>query len=116
MVDCIIIGSGVAGISSALTLQSNKKSFLLFGNAGLSEKISKAERIKNYPGLSNVTGEEFVSALCNQLSEAGISIIEEKVSGVYALGEKFGVNFILSVSCDESELDESLKSKVIVSL
>lgn len=91
MVDCIIIGSGVAGISSALTLQANKKSFLLFGNAGLSEKISKAERIKNYPGLSNVTGEEFVSALCKQLSDAGISIIEEKVSGVYALGEKFGV-------------------------
>ena len=42
--------------------------------------------------------------------------ITDVVNRLDVLGEKFGVNFILSVSCDESELDESLKSKVIVSL
>ena len=30
MVDCIIVGSGVAGISAALTLQANRKSFMIF--------------------------------------------------------------------------------------
>ena len=63
MVDCIIVGSGPAGISAALTLQANGKSFLLFGSASLSEKIEKAEKIVNYPGLSCVTGKEFLSAL-----------------------------------------------------
>jgi len=91
MVDCIIIGSGVAGISAALTLKANGKTALIFGSKALSEKIEKAELIQNYPGLSNVTGKGFVAALKEQLKDAKIEIIEEKVSGVYAMKEKFAV-------------------------
>ena len=89
MLDCIIVGSGVAGISAALTLQANRKSFLIFGNENLSEKIEKAEKIHNYPGLSDVSGKAFVGALQGQLSDAEIEIKTEKVAGVYALNEKF---------------------------
>ena len=91
MVDCIIVGSGVAGISAALTLQANRKSFLIFGSKNLSDKIGKAEKIHNYPGLSDVSGKEFVAALQGQLSDAEIEVKEEKVAGVYALNEKFTV-------------------------
>ena len=91
MLDCIIIGSGVAGISAALTLQANRKSFLIFGSKSLSEKIEKAEKIHNYPGLSDVSGKDFVKALQTQLSDAQIEVKEEKVAGVYALKEKFAV-------------------------
>ena len=91
MLDCIIIGSGIAGISAALTLQANGKTFQIFGVPTLSDKIAKAELIRNYPGLSNVTGKDFVFALQTQLQEANISITQEKVSGVYALKEKFAV-------------------------
>ena len=91
VVDCIIIGSGMAGISAALTLQANRKSFLIFGSAELSDKIAKAEKIHNYPGFSDVSGAELVSALKAQLKAADIAIVEEKVTGVYALKEKFAV-------------------------
>ncbi len=91
MLDCIIVGSGLAGISAALTLQSNRKEFLLFGSPSLSEKIEKAEKIHNYPGLSDVSGKEFCAALKAQLDEAKIEIKNEKVAGVYALKEKFSV-------------------------
>ena len=91
MLDCIIVGSGPAGISAALTLKANGKSFMLFGSPNLSEKISKAELIRNYPGLSNVTGENFATALKAQLAEAEIEVKNEKVAGVYALKEKFSV-------------------------
>jgi len=91
MLDCIIVGSGVAGISAALTLQSNQKSFLLFGSWSISEKVSKAEKIHNYPGLSDVSGVEFCEALKTQLKEAKIDVKEEKVAGVYALKDKFTV-------------------------
>lgn len=91
MKDCIIIGSGVAGISAALTLKATGKDFSMFGSTKLSRKISAAEMIRNYPGLSKVTGEAFCVALQNQLREEGIPIIEEKVTGVYALKEKFSV-------------------------
>ena len=92
MQDCIIIGSGPAGISAALTLWANGKSFMLFGRADLSDKITKAELIRNYPGLSLVTGQTFCEALQAQLSEAKIAVTEEKVLGVYALNGKFGVS------------------------
>ncbi len=89
MLDCIIVGSGVAGISSALTLQSNGKSFLLFGSKNLSEKIEKAEKIHNYPGLSDISGKEFCEAIKSQISDAEIEVKTEKVGGVYALNDKF---------------------------
>ena len=91
MFDCIIIGSGVAGISAALTLKANGKNFAVFGSKNLSEKIEKAELIRNYAGLSNVSGKAFLSALQSQLGEMEIPVIEEKVSNVYALSGKFGV-------------------------
>ena len=91
MTDCIIIGSGVAGISAALTLQANRKSFMIFGSVELSEKIKKAETVHNYPGLADINGQAFVEVLQAQLSKAEIAIKEEKVSGVYALNGKFGV-------------------------
>ena len=91
MTECIIIGSGTAGISAALTLKANGKDFMLLGSPSLSEKIEKAESIRNYPGLSSVTGKAFVAALQAQLSDMKIEITEEKAIGVYALNGKFGV-------------------------
>ena len=91
MLDCIIVGSGIAGISAALTLKANGKNFMLLGSPDLSVKISRAECIRNYPGLSSVTGREFTRALKKQLAEAEISVTDERVSGVYAMGVKFAV-------------------------
>lgn len=91
MLDCIIIGSGPAGISAALTLKANGKSFVLLGSSSLSEKIEKAELIRNYPGLCDVTGKAFCEALRAQLATLEIAVTEEKVLGMYALNEKFGV-------------------------
>ena len=91
MLDCIIIGSGTAGVSAALTLKANAKSFLMFGRPWLSEKIAKAERIRNYPGLADISGEQFVEALQGQLAHEEISIEAQRVSGIYPLQNKFGV-------------------------
>lgn len=91
MTDCIIIGSGVAGVSAALTLKANGRTFELLGSAALSEKITKAEMIRNYAGLPNITGADFCKALQHQLAQAEISVKEERAMGVYALNGKFGV-------------------------
>ncbi len=89
MKDCIIIGSGVAGISAALTLQANGKSFLLVGSPDLSEKIEKAESIRNYPAFLGESGKRFAEDLKAQLKGAGIEVFDEKIGGVYALKDKF---------------------------
>ena len=92
MLDCLIIGSGPAGVSAALTLKANGKSFVLFGSEDLSEKIVKAERIENYPGLSSVSGRAFCDALKEQLTGAGIQIETKRVTGVYAMKDSVSVS------------------------
>ncbi len=89
MVDCIVIGAGLAGISAALTLQANGNSVQVLSAKSVSEKIKKAERIHNYPGLPDITGEAFFEALEGQMQGAGIRITPFQVSGVYPLGDKF---------------------------
>lgn len=91
MYDCAIIGTGAAGVSAALTLKALKRNFLLIGNPQLSAKIRKAERIKNYPGLSDVSGEQLQSAFLSQLENEQIAVTVGKVTGVYDLGGKFGI-------------------------
>ena len=105
MLDCIIIGAGPAGISAALTLKANGKTFALLGSAQLSSKIYKAEEIRNYPGLSRVTGQAFQKALQEQLAQEEIAVIEQKATGVYAMKEKYAVTL---------ESGELLESKSII--
>ena len=42
--------------------------------------------------------------------------LDDVVAKLEAVSEKFGVDFVLSVSVDEHELSETVKPKVIVSL
>lgn len=105
MLDCIIIGAGPAGISAALTLKANGKTFALVGSLQLSSKIYKADEIRNYPGLSRVKGIDFQKALQAQLAEEEISIIEQKATGVYEMNGKY------VVTLDGGEM---LESKAII--
>ena len=89
--DCAIIGTGPAGMSAALTLKAMNKSFIWFGSKQMSPKIRKAEMISNYPGLSNVSGEEMVAAFQNQIRHLGIEITEKTVTGVYHMGQYYGI-------------------------
>ena len=69
--DMAIIGTGPAGISAALTAAVRRLNFLLIGSGKLSEKISRAERIENYPGLPSVSGEAMAAVFRQQLTDAG---------------------------------------------
>ena len=89
--DVAVIGTGPAGLSAAITLKIRNKEILLLGNAGLSAKISKAQLIRNYPGLPDITGEDLAKNLKDQIDSLGIQITEESVSTVYAMGEMFSI-------------------------
>ncbi len=91
MLDCIIIGSGVAGISAALTLKANGKNFLLLGSKELSLKISRAEQINNYPAFLGGSGEELCAVLKKQLEREEIEVTEGRATGVYAMKDKYVV-------------------------
>ncbi len=99
MWDIAVIGSGAAGVSAALTLQALGKNFIWFGNKQLSEKIRKAEKIKNYPGLTAVSGAEMAEAFVRQLEAEGIEITQKTVTGVY----KMKTHYILA--CDKENFE-----------
>lgn len=89
MLDCLVIGTGPAGISASLTLKANGVNFALVGKKELSDKIRKAEKISNYPGLAGISGEDFTKALQEQLASENIPVEEERVVGVYAMNGSF---------------------------
>lgn len=86
-----IIGTGPAGVSAAITAKLRGKRVLLLGPAALSDKITKAHRILNYPGLPGVTGPQLRDALARHLAEMDIPITEARVNAIYAMGDYFAV-------------------------
>ena len=91
MYDTIIIGTGPAGISAALTLKQLNINFLWIGSKNLSYKINSAEKIRNYPGLNQVSGKDMKEAFIKQINDMNIEITEAQVTGVYDLTSHYAV-------------------------
>ena len=89
MYDIAIIGSGPAGISCALNLKALGKNFIWFSSRASSKKVERAELIKNYPGLPDITGAELAWTFQNHIDAMNIKIREEVVTGVYDTGDNF---------------------------
>lgn len=89
--DCIIIGSGPAGLSAAMNLKTYNKTFLWFGNKDLSPKVEKAELVTNYPGLPNITGKELQKAFLQHKESLGLEITDKIVSNIYNMGGYYNV-------------------------
>ena len=91
MYDSIIIGTGPAGLSAALNLKTYKKSFVWFGSKNLSDKVQKAEKITNYPGFPELTGQELFAHFEEHIQSAELEITEKTVTNVMAAGNYYMV-------------------------
>ncbi len=89
--DIIIVGTGPAGVSAAITATIRKKKILLMGSSRLSSKVEKAHEILNYPGLPAVSGPDLQKALLGHLESMNIAITDEKVTLIYPMGDFFAV-------------------------
>ncbi|MCL2675791.1 MAG: FAD-dependent oxidoreductase, partial [Firmicutes bacterium] len=89
--DIIVIGAGTAGMTAALYALRAGKSVMLLESENFGGQISYTPRIENYPGIKQVSGSEFSSALFDQVT---------------ALGAKFDLARVDKVSASSS-LDDS---------
>ena len=79
MYDIIIVGAGPAGLTAALyALRANKKVLVLEAKS-YGGQIINANKIENYPGLPNVSGFDYATALYNQVKDFGGEIKFETV-------------------------------------
>ena len=89
--DAVIVGTGPAGVSAALTLKANDKNFLWIGSKNLSGKVAKAERIANYPGLPMVSGAKMNEIFQKQSKELEIGILDRMVNSVIEFGDHYAL-------------------------
>ncbi len=89
--DIAIIGTGPGGVSAAITAAIRNKKVLLLGSREMSEKMTRAEKILNYPGLPAVKGSDLAEAMRKQLDGLGIGITEKRVAAIYAMGDYFAI-------------------------
>ena len=89
--DVAVIGTGPAGLSAALNLKIRDKSFIWLGSRALSDKVSKAECISNYPGFINASGEELVSAFRKQVDAMGLEITEQMVNSIMSVSGHYAL-------------------------
>ena len=90
-VDIAIVGSGPAGLSAALNAKIRNKSFIVFGNNNLSNKVTKASKINNYLGFYGVTGKDLAEKFKEHINSMDIKITEERVNNIYAMGDYFAL-------------------------
>ncbi len=82
MYDVAIVGTGVAGASAALNLQLHQKTIVWFGSGKVGGKLSKAERIANYPGIPMIGGAELASRLQTQIEQANLTPTDRMVTNI----------------------------------
>ena len=89
--DAAIIGTGPGGVSAAITLKIRNKNVILLGSGALSAKMTRAEKILNYPGLPGISGQELAERMRAHLDSLDIRVTEERIGTVYAMGSYFAL-------------------------
>lgn len=75
MNDIIILGSGPAGLASAVAARGRNKSVLVIGNRWQDSPLAKAERVDNFLGLPGRTGLEMLEEFHSHAEAAGVEFV-----------------------------------------
>ena len=79
MYDIIILGAGVAGLTSAIYALRQGKKVLVLEKNSFGGQIINAQDIENYPGTNHILGYELSLNIYNQAKELGMEYKQEEV-------------------------------------
>ena len=82
MYDIIVIGAGPAGLTAALYALRASKSVLVIEQSTFGGQVTFSPKIENYPGIPEMSGNEFADKLLDQVLSMGAEVEMEKVTGI----------------------------------
>lgn len=87
--DILIIGSGPAAWSCALTARQRGLTVTVAAAESATGWLAKAERIDNYPGMPQVSGQEMLRVFRQQALQAGATVISALARQVMPAGDGY---------------------------
>lgn len=91
MVDVIVVGAGVAGMTAALNCLRNGMSVTVLEEDTFGGQIALSPRVENFPTVMASKGSDLADSLFNQITEHGATVELEKVLKVEKNGKIFTV-------------------------
>ena len=82
MYDIIVVGAGPAGLTAALYALRASKSVLVIEQSTFGGQVTFSPKIENYPGIPEMSGNEFADKLLDQVLSMGAEVEMEKVTGI----------------------------------
>lgn len=103
--DCIVVGSGVAGMTSAIYLKRAGLKVLLLEKSAPGGQINMSPKVENYPGFKNIEGAVLASNIFEQTQNLNIEYQYGNVSSIIKNNEVFNI---------KTDLEEYSSKTVIV--
>jgi len=88
MYDIIVVGAGPAGLTAALYALRASKSVLVIEQTTFGGQVTFSPKIENYPGIPEMSGNEFADKLLDQVLSMGAEVEMEKVTGIVDEGNR----------------------------
>ncbi len=89
MLDVIIIGGGMAGMTAALYCLRNNKNVLILEKESVGGQIAKSPKVENYPTVKEISGSELADGLFEQITDLGVNFELEDVVEIKKENNKF---------------------------
>jgi len=80
--DLVIIGGGIAGISAAIYAKRSNLNVLLIEKGAIGGLLNNIDKIKNYPGFTEISGPDLAQKLLEQLQDLDLEIKFEEVVNI----------------------------------
>lgn len=92
MLDVAIIGGGPAALSAAINCRQRNKSVCVFGRSLDSSLLFAAEKVDNYLGMPDISGEEMLNQFYTHAVQQGVEFRETRIKQILSMGDRYMIN------------------------